>query len=357
MSKQEQQTNISNLQTLETELALSKQEMEEFRKLPKEEQEKQKDEKLAQLNNLNDKLDQLIQEAIQTGDFEEVKRLKEELNYEVNSLELLANDKGSVQYRIELLTGQIPLDNDDKILQKNIFDKDENVSTDEIKRLITEANESIEKMFQPNHTLTDYVRFSDTIEKITASLDIADQSNVELLKEFRDKYREYVKKASSLKRPSLLSDSFEDFLSNFRKRYEENLEKLQKKGFSESWVNALSPKIFETREISLYYFLSKLNLAPPIEDSDLEKFADLLVWYEKRILEITVEFYKGLSILNKNLPLKGEKKDSMQETAIKDLNATESLYSILIKAGVDLSDIEDVEKVIERVRENIELQK
>ena len=86
MSIPEQQPNTSSLQTIETELSLTKQEMEEFRKLPKEEQEKQKEEKLAKLKDLQVKLDQSIQDAIKTGKLDEAKRLKEQLEQEVQDL-------------------------------------------------------------------------------------------------------------------------------------------------------------------------------------------------------------------------------------------------------------------------------
>jgi hypothetical protein len=87
MSTLEQQPNISNLQTLEAEVSLTKQELEDFRKLPKKEQEKQKQEKLVKLNDLQNKLDQAIQEAIKTGKLDEAKKLKEQLEKEVHDLE------------------------------------------------------------------------------------------------------------------------------------------------------------------------------------------------------------------------------------------------------------------------------
>jgi len=87
MSTPEQQPNTMNLQSLETELSLSKAEMEEFRKLPKEEQERQKNEKLSKLKDLQAKLDEAIQEAIQTGQIEEAKRLQEILGKGTADLE------------------------------------------------------------------------------------------------------------------------------------------------------------------------------------------------------------------------------------------------------------------------------
>jgi translation initiation factor 2 beta subunit (eIF-2beta)/eIF-5 len=77
----------SNLQTLESELALTKQEMEEFKKLPKEEQKRQKDEKLEKLKNLSSKLDVEIQEAIRTGKLDEARNLKEIIEKEMRDLE------------------------------------------------------------------------------------------------------------------------------------------------------------------------------------------------------------------------------------------------------------------------------
>lgn len=88
MSKQEQQLNTeSNLQTLQDEVFLTKQELEDFKKLPKEEQEKQKQNKLAKLSELHSKLDESIQEAIKTGDTEEAKKLENQLKREVKDLE------------------------------------------------------------------------------------------------------------------------------------------------------------------------------------------------------------------------------------------------------------------------------
>jgi hypothetical protein len=87
MSTPELQPNTSNLQTLETEVALTQAEMEEFRKLPKEERERLKDEKLEKLKALQDKLDQAIQEAIQTGQIEEAKRLQDILGEGIKDLE------------------------------------------------------------------------------------------------------------------------------------------------------------------------------------------------------------------------------------------------------------------------------
>ena len=87
MSTPERQPNTSDLQTLEMEINLTKQEMEAFRKLPKKEQNKQKKEKLAKLLEIQVKLDQAIQGAIQTGELDEAKKLKEQLENEMRDLE------------------------------------------------------------------------------------------------------------------------------------------------------------------------------------------------------------------------------------------------------------------------------
>jgi len=90
MKTPERQPNIeSNPQTFQDEVALTKQEIKEFQKLPKKEREKQRDEQLAKLKELQEKLDQAIQEAIKTGDLEEAKRLKEQLENELFDLESL----------------------------------------------------------------------------------------------------------------------------------------------------------------------------------------------------------------------------------------------------------------------------
>ena len=92
MNTSERQPN-SDLQALETELTLTKQEIEEFQKLPEEEQEKRKDERLTKLKRLQSKLDEAIQEAVRTGEMEEARRLKEELEKEVKDLEEQINPR------------------------------------------------------------------------------------------------------------------------------------------------------------------------------------------------------------------------------------------------------------------------
>ncbi len=83
----EQPNKQSNLQTLEADFSLTKKELEDFKKLPKAEQEKQKKEELSKLRELNDKLDHAIQEAVQTGQLEEAKKLKEQLEKKMQNLE------------------------------------------------------------------------------------------------------------------------------------------------------------------------------------------------------------------------------------------------------------------------------
>jgi len=87
MSTPEQQTNTSNFQTLESEVALTKQEIEDYKKLPKGEQDKQKQERLAKLFEIQTKLDQTIQGAVQTGELDEARKLKEQLEQEIRDLE------------------------------------------------------------------------------------------------------------------------------------------------------------------------------------------------------------------------------------------------------------------------------
>ena len=57
----------SNLQTLETEMILTRKEIEDFKKLSKEDHEKHKDEIFSKLKDLQSRLDQSIQEAIQNN--------------------------------------------------------------------------------------------------------------------------------------------------------------------------------------------------------------------------------------------------------------------------------------------------
>jgi len=135
MHTSEQQPNTMNLQSLETELSLSKAEMEEFKKLPKEEQKKQKDKKLARLRGLQVKLDEAIQEAIQTGQIEEVKKLKDELEEEINDLEEIV----SYPEKLELPEGA------------KIFE----IKTD---LEITSAKIAIAKLEAGKHGVSDYIK-------------------------------------------------------------------------------------------------------------------------------------------------------------------------------------------------------
>ena len=87
MVNPELQPNTSNLQTLESEVALTRQEIEEFLELSEDEQEKHKDKKLNKLKDLQAKLDKSIQEAIRTGQLEDAQKLKSLLERGVSDLE------------------------------------------------------------------------------------------------------------------------------------------------------------------------------------------------------------------------------------------------------------------------------
>ena len=84
--------------TLPTELSLTKAELEAFKQLPKEEQEKQKDTKLTELKALQTKLDEAIQNAITTGDITEARRLRDELEKEIQDLEQRHDVTGCLLY-------------------------------------------------------------------------------------------------------------------------------------------------------------------------------------------------------------------------------------------------------------------
>ena len=86
MSKFEHAQDEPTFQTLQTELDLTKQELAEFRKLPKEIRDKQNDEKLTSLHALHEKFQKAMQEAIKTGDIVEARKLKEQLELEINEL-------------------------------------------------------------------------------------------------------------------------------------------------------------------------------------------------------------------------------------------------------------------------------
>ncbi len=89
MPTPEQQPTSLDPSPLESEFSLTKQELDQFRKLPKTEQEKQKKEMLVRLQQRQEALEQAIQEAIQTGKSDEVKRLVDQQQREVSDLESL----------------------------------------------------------------------------------------------------------------------------------------------------------------------------------------------------------------------------------------------------------------------------
>jgi ABC-type transport system involved in cytochrome bd biosynthesis fused ATPase/permease subunit len=93
MKTLEQQPDVSNLQTLESEFSLTKRELDQFRKLPKAKQEEQKKELVSRLHQRQEALEQAIQEAIQTGKSDEVKRMVDQQQREIRDLEdLLGGD-------------------------------------------------------------------------------------------------------------------------------------------------------------------------------------------------------------------------------------------------------------------------
>jgi len=88
-----EQQNISNLQTFENEAALTRAEIEAFNKLPKKEQKKQEQERLAKLLELQDKLEQAVIDGAKAGNFDEAKKLKEEIEKEILDLNVLLSAK------------------------------------------------------------------------------------------------------------------------------------------------------------------------------------------------------------------------------------------------------------------------
>jgi hypothetical protein len=127
MSTPEQQSN-SGLQTLETEIALTRQEIEEFQRLPKEERRKQRDEKLAKLKNLQEKLDQTIQEAVRTGRLDEARDLKDQIEKELSELEVLLSPNREKLTDIPFDPNNIFTEEDWKDLQMIVRRKEEPVS-------------------------------------------------------------------------------------------------------------------------------------------------------------------------------------------------------------------------------------
>jgi hypothetical protein len=144
MSTIESQPNTSNLQTLETEVSLTKQELEDFKKLPKEQQEKQKQDKLAKLSDLQNKLDKSIQEAIKTGKLKEAKKLEKQLKKEVQDLEqqvevtkFLKGAERSGTYEEQAKEDYIELEKlQSKITAKQSFNEDDLIFLYEINNTI-----------------------------------------------------------------------------------------------------------------------------------------------------------------------------------------------------------------------------
>jgi len=361
MSSPEQQTNTSNLQTLETEMFLTRQELEDFRKLPKKEQEEKRKDKITKLKVLQDRLDKAIEEAIKNGQIVEAEKLREEFASELDSLEELVNDEESLQYKIELLTGQVFTDTGERKGKEKLFEKREKVSSEKLKEAIKEIEEQIgltKTLSGSKYGPTEAYYFSEKIGNLIRILSKEDVKNRTFLRGSIDMYRTCLASKGIEGSPVLKADSFAEFYSGIKKRFEGNLDVILKKENSMIvYVNGLAPFWgWEAQQIMDYYYLSELNLVSEVSSHELQEFSELMIWYEKRMLEITVEFYKKVGILDKDLPKKDAADTSELRTAVGDLYATEALYQVLIKAGVDLGDIEDVEKVMNRIKKNIKLQ-
>ena len=94
----------ANLKSLEQEVALTKEEITKFQKLKPKEQEKQKQERLAKLLELQNKLEQAVADGAKAGNFEEAKRLKEEIEKEIADLEQVVDVKLSIENLREIYT-------------------------------------------------------------------------------------------------------------------------------------------------------------------------------------------------------------------------------------------------------------
>jgi len=251
MPNLELQPNTSNLQSLETEVTLSKQEMEEFRGLPKEEKKKKGKEKADKLKSLNDKLDQAIQGAIQTGQLDEVKRLKELLEEEVNALEE------------QILTIELTFDPEKEITEEDIH--------------IMEGQ--LEKLRQANYW-SDYLSVAKSLKIINPERKIELDSNVlsMILKEKSEgssgeSFNSFLRHLAD----AIIADPEVDFLTAVGFGKEEwdltKREYLKQRGYSESMIPNAWDVVIDAKIIDPNQDIVKAN---PVDLQKIEK--DLKRW-------------------------------------------------------------------------------
>jgi len=87
----------ANLKALEQEVSLTKEEITKFQNLSPEEQEKQKQGRLAKLLELQNKLEQAVADGAKAGNFEEARRLKEQIEKEIADLEQVIDSELSIE--------------------------------------------------------------------------------------------------------------------------------------------------------------------------------------------------------------------------------------------------------------------
>jgi hypothetical protein len=87
----------TNLSTLPVEAGLTKAEINKFQKLSLEKQQEQKEKRVAKLLELQNKLEQAINEATKTGNLEEAKMLKKQIEKEIADLEQVVDSGLSIE--------------------------------------------------------------------------------------------------------------------------------------------------------------------------------------------------------------------------------------------------------------------
>ena len=101
----EQPNKQSNLESIESDFSLTKNELGDFKRLPKPEQEKLKKSKLTELQEMSNKLDIAFQEAVRTGKLDEAQKLRKQLEKEIVDL------KQQIEItRIELPEGAVVME-------------------------------------------------------------------------------------------------------------------------------------------------------------------------------------------------------------------------------------------------------
>jgi len=154
MKFQEQQPNISNLESDKSAALLTQDELGAFRKLPQKEQERQREERLKKLEELQNKFRKAVEEANKTGKVEEALKLKTIFDEEAADLQEL------VKSRFEI----------DKKLIQEIYDKCFDIRGKYLNPAL--SKEEIKFLYEIDHQINDYAKYStEKYRKIIANRD------------------------------------------------------------------------------------------------------------------------------------------------------------------------------------------